>query len=85
MNEGIVHDICYSLLSRASHDRIAVGTTKLVKLFYLIDCEYYRWHRKTLTEAQWIFYHFVCLYIRNHIVVTISIGEFDSVEQNMLW
>ena len=58
MNQRIVHDICYSLLSRASRDRLAVGTTKLVKLFYLIDCEYYRWHRKTLTEAPWIFYHF---------------------------
>lgn len=58
MNRQVVHDICYSLLSRASHDRIVIGTTKLVKLFYLIDCEYYRWHGKTLTEAPWIFYHF---------------------------
>lgn len=58
MNEPIVHDICYSLLSRAARDKIAIGTTKLVKLFYLIDCEYYRWHGKTLTEAPWIFYHY---------------------------
>jgi uncharacterized phage-associated protein len=58
VNQTIIHDICYSLLSRASRDRVVVGTTKLVKLFYLIDCEYYRWHRKTLTGAPWIFFHY---------------------------
>jgi uncharacterized phage-associated protein len=58
MNQQVVQDICYSLLRRASHDRIVIGTTKLVKLLYLIDCEYFRWHGKTLTEAPWIFYHF---------------------------
>jgi hypothetical protein len=58
MNQRFVQDICYSLLSRAAGDRLVIGTTKLVKLFYLIDCEYFRWHRKTLTEAPWIFFHF---------------------------
>lgn len=58
MNQEVIHDICYSLLSRAARDKIMIGTTKLVKLFYLIDCEFYRWHGKTLTEAPWIFYHF---------------------------
>lgn len=58
MDIELVQNICYSLLSRASHDHIALGTTKLIKLFYLIDCEYFRWHRKTLTGAQWIFYHY---------------------------
>jgi len=58
MNTPLVQDICYSLLSRASHDRIAIGTTKLIKLLYLIDCEYFQWHRKTLTEAPWVFFHY---------------------------
>jgi len=30
----------------------------LVKLFYLIDHEFYRWHRRTLTDAPWQFYHY---------------------------
>ncbi len=29
MNTPLVQDICYSLLSQASHDRIAIGATKL--------------------------------------------------------
>lgn len=58
MNTQLVQDICYSFLSRASQDQIAIGTTKLVKLLYLIDCEYFQWHRKTLTDAPWLFYHY---------------------------
>ena len=54
----IVQQLTYSLLLRASHDRLSIGTTKLVKLLYLIDCEYYRWNRKTLTDAAWIFFHY---------------------------
>jgi hypothetical protein len=37
---------------------VGLGTTKLVKLFYLIDHEFYRWHRRTLTDATWVFYHY---------------------------
>jgi hypothetical protein len=32
--------------------------TKLLKIIYLIDVEYYRRHRSTLTDWKWIFYHF---------------------------
>ena len=58
MNAALVQDIAYYLLSRASRERVGLGTTKLVKLFYLIDHEFYRWHRRTLTDAPWIFYHY---------------------------
>lgn len=58
MNAPLVQEIAYYLLSRASRDRVGVGTTKLVKLFYLIDHEFYRWHRQTLTDAPWQFYHY---------------------------
>ena len=37
MNVPLVQEIAYYLLSRASRDRVGLGTTKLVKLFYLID------------------------------------------------
>lgn len=58
MNTALVQDIAFYLLSRAFSERVSVGTTKLVKLFYLIDHEFYRWHRRTLTEAAWRFHHF---------------------------
>jgi hypothetical protein len=58
MNTLLVREIAYYLLSRAAREGASLGTTKLVKLFYLIDHEYYRWHRRTLTDAPWRFYHF---------------------------
>ena len=58
MNVPLVQEIAYYVLSHASRDRVSVGTTKLVKLFYLIDHEYFRWHRQTLTGAPWQFYHY---------------------------
>ena len=35
-----------------------LGTTRLVKLLYLIDVEYYRRHRKPLTDLKWLFYRY---------------------------
>src|SRR5437016_2046284 len=58
MNTALVQDIAFYLLNRAYSERVGVGTTKLVKLFYLIDHEFYRWHRRTLTETAWRFHHF---------------------------
>ncbi len=34
------------------------GKTKLVKLLYLIDVEYYRIHRRLLSGFSWVFYHY---------------------------
>jgi hypothetical protein len=58
MNADSVQKIAYSLLLRADDDALLIGTTRLVKLFYLIDCEYYRFNGETLTQAPWIFYHY---------------------------
>jgi hypothetical protein len=58
MNEKVVSDVAYSLLTRAERDRLQIGTTKLIKLFYLIDCDHFVWNRQTLTQARWIFYHY---------------------------
>jgi hypothetical protein len=58
MNAPLVQDITYYLLSRATREKVSIGTTKLVKLLYLIDHEFYRWERKTLTDAPWLFYHY---------------------------
>ena len=35
-----------------------LGITKLVKLLYLIDVEFYRRHRQILTGLDWVFYHY---------------------------
>ncbi len=35
-----------------------ISTIRLVKILYLIDLEYYNNHGKTLTEIDWVYYHF---------------------------
>jgi len=46
------------LQARAERDGLQIGTTKLIKLLYLVDCEYFKWTRATLTGATWVFYHY---------------------------
>lgn len=58
MNTSLIQDIAYSIMLHAEHDQLPIGTTKLVKLFYLIDVEYFKYHQKTLTGVPWIFYHY---------------------------
>ena len=59
MNADLTQSIVYHLISRAKSAGVFdLGATKLVKLLYLIDYEFFRWSRKTATGAPWIFYHF---------------------------
>lgn len=58
MNKSLIQDLAFSFVLRATNDGLRIGTTKLVKLLYLSDCEYFKWNRQTLTGAEWIFYHF---------------------------
>lgn len=58
MNTKLIHILCNYLLARAKREQYSMGRTKLVKLLYLIDLEYYRYNRKLLTGAKWIFYHY---------------------------
>lgn len=34
------------------------GQVRTTKLVYLIECEYYAWERKRLTDLDWIFWHY---------------------------
>jgi hypothetical protein len=37
---------------------VSFGKTKLVKLLYLIDLEFYRLYSRKLTEFEWVFYYY---------------------------
>lgn len=58
MNTPLVHDICNYMLSRAKEEDITIGRTKLIKLFYLMDIEYYKSRGELLTQSNWIFFHY---------------------------
>ena len=38
--------------------RLGLGQTRLAKLLYLIEWDYYAWHRERLTSLDWIFLHY---------------------------
>jgi len=46
------------IISQLKDMEASFGKTKLVKLLYLIDVEYYRIHRRTFSGFSWVFYHY---------------------------
>ena len=54
----VLQELIKHIATRVSEAGGILGTTKLVKLLYLIDVEYYRRHRTLLTGLDWIFYHY---------------------------
>ncbi len=50
----LVRAICIRIKELDSY----LNKTKLIKLLYLIDIEYYRKYKETYTEFKWIFYKF---------------------------
>jgi len=58
MEQKIVN-IIKQILKKAREEEIyAIGKTRLVKLLYLLEVEYYRLYQKRLTDLKWRFYHF---------------------------
>ena len=48
----------YYILQRVQDLGFEIGKTKLIKLLYLLDVEYFRSNKKTDTELNWIFYKY---------------------------
>lgn len=58
MSNLVLNSLITHIVAELADMGIGFGKTKLVKLIYLADVEYYRARRKTLTGAEWIFYHY---------------------------
>lgn len=58
MSNLILNSLIIHIVVELADMGIGFGKTKLVKLIYLVDVEYYRARRKTLTGMEWIFYHY---------------------------
>jgi len=54
----MLRDLIKYIVWRVEEEGGILGVTRLVKLLYLIDVEYYRRHRRLLTELKWIFYYY---------------------------
>jgi len=53
-----IRNLITYVISKLSDMEASFGKTKLVKLLYLIDLEFYRLYSRKLTEFEWIFYHY---------------------------
>ena len=57
-NKEKVLNIFKEILKQAREEGYSVGITKLVKLLYLLEVEYYRLYQKRLTDLEWKFFHY---------------------------
>lgn len=46
------------LYTLTNQENIPIGKTKLVKLLYLLEVEFYRRYQRRLTELKWVFLHY---------------------------
>jgi hypothetical protein len=53
----LTKDLIHTIVSQVVEKGGYVTKTKLLKLLYLLDLEYYRLHRTTFTGFQWKFFH----------------------------
>ena len=58
INKEKVLNIFKEILKQAREEGYSVGITKLIKLLYLIEVEYYRIYQKRLTDLEWKFFHY---------------------------
>lgn len=57
MSNQAVHPLIQAIATFAREKDAYLSKTKLLKLLYLFDVEYYRTHRRTFTEFSWKFFH----------------------------
>jgi len=53
-----IHSRITYIISQLVEAEVSFGKTKLIKLIYLIDVEFYRSFSRQLTNLEWIFYHY---------------------------
>lgn len=51
-------EIVVRICRYAASNHIPLGSVRLQKLVYLLECESYRWDRKRLTDLDWKFFHY---------------------------
>lgn len=55
---AILRELIKHVVAQVVDSGGTLGVTKLVKILYLLDVEYYRRHRKLLTGLNWVFYRY---------------------------
>lgn len=79
MNRAL-RDLIPAMVSYITEHGGYVTKTKLLKLLYLFDVEYYRMHRQTFTGFQWKFFHLGPWAKEYDEVIDRLVGQLDLVE-----
>ena len=58
MKKDLVKHIILYLVDQLQDNDSPISTIRLIKFLYLLDLEYYNRHFQTLTEIDWIKYHY---------------------------
>ena len=58
MGEKEVKNAILYIIKKSQEERFPIGKTRLIKLLYLLDVEYYRNYKKTYTGLDWKYYKF---------------------------
>ncbi len=58
MNRNLVRRLLLYTVDQLQDIDAQISTIRLVKMLYLVDLEYFIRHKKTLTEIDWVFYHY---------------------------
>lgn len=58
MKRDLVRKLLLYIVDQLQDMEGQISTIRLVKLLYLIDLEYYKRHKETLTGIEWVFYSF---------------------------
>jgi uncharacterized phage-associated protein len=57
MNTSVL-ELLKLILQETESESLSIGKTKLIKILYLLEVEYYRSFQKRLTDLEWQFYHY---------------------------
>ncbi|MDP1713923.1 MAG: DUF4065 domain-containing protein [Anaerolineales bacterium] len=58
MKRDLVRKLLLYLVDQLQDMEAQISTIRLVKLLYLIDLEYFKRHKETLTSIDWVYYSF---------------------------
>lgn len=58
MKRDLVRKLLLYIIDQLQDMEAQISTIRLVKLLYLIDLDHYIRHKKTLTEIDWVYYHY---------------------------
>lgn len=56
--DELFNSVLQNIIKALQSEQIGFGKTRLIKIAYLVELEYYRRHQKRLTGVEWVYYKY---------------------------